>query len=72
MVRAKFKVSRVVPHGEGVRQVFFDPVIDGSEENKSFWQFTPSGQIMLWITNPAAFEQFEVGKEHYVDFTRAE
>jgi hypothetical protein len=66
-VRAKFKCQGSV---NGVVTLW--PVTDGSEENKTFWKYTPGGQITLTITNPAAMEQFEVGKEYYVDFTPAE
>lgn len=48
------------------------PVINGSEENKSFFQYTPSGKIELGIVNAEAAKQFEVGKEYYIDFTPAE
>ncbi|QYR20811.1 hypothetical protein KZ483_24130 [Paenibacillus sp. sptzw28] len=66
MVRAKFKCWS--NHG-GV--VTLHPVTDGSEENKTFWKYTPGGQITLTITNPDAVNQFEPGKEYYVDFTSA-
>jgi len=41
-------------------------------ENKKFWDATPTGEIRLGTVNPAAWEQFEIGKEYYVDFTPAE
>jgi hypothetical protein len=66
-VRAKFKC-----HSNANGIVSLWPVMDGSEENKAFWDATPGGQITLTITNPAAKEQFEVGQEYYVDFTPAE
>lgn len=66
-VRAKFTCER---NDNGV--VTMRPVYQGSEENKTFWSYTPGGQITLSITNPEAIKQFEVGKEYYVDFTPAE
>jgi len=48
------------------------PVTGGSEENKTFWQYTPSGSISFSCINTAAVEQFEVGKEYYVDFNPAQ
>lgn len=63
-VRAKFKCQ-----GNTNGTVSLLAVTDGSEENKAFWQYTPSGSISLTITNPAAMNQFEAGKEYYVDFT---
>jgi hypothetical protein len=44
---------------------------DPSPENKSFWEATPSGEMTMTITNPAAAKQFVVGKTYYVDFAEA-
>ena len=81
-VRAKFWVQSVkrsqaqsasTPSGGEVELL---PVYstDPNHENKAFWEATPSGSIKLWISNPAAFAQFEahLGKEFYVDFTKVE
>lgn len=72
-VRAKFKVERkeLQRDGDG-GSVYLNPVISGSEENKQFYQLTPGGQILLSTINPEAYNQFEVGKEFYIDFTPAE
>lgn len=37
-------------------------------ENVRFTKATPWGNIRMNIDNPAAMDQFEVGKEYYVDF----
>lgn len=69
-VRAKFacvKAEKAYDSGH----VDLEPVIDGSPENESFYKWTPGGRIQLSVVNDAAFERFEVGKEYYVDFTRA-
>jgi hypothetical protein len=66
-VRAKFRCNN---NQNGV--VSMHAVYTGSEENKAFWNATPSGNISLSITNPEAINQFEAGKEYYVDFTPAE
>lgn len=68
MVRAKFKVTTNHLTGE-TAQIILEPVIDGSPENESFYKWTPSGKIDLACVNPDATNQFEVGKEYYVDFT---
>lgn len=52
-------------------QPVYAPDDDGSENHK-FWQASPSGEITLSINNPAGAETFELGKEYYVDFTRAD
>ena len=78
-VRAKFWVKEKKhqytgsPDGQFV-EVSLAPCYGGypggdSEENKSFAKYTPSGEIKLGITNPAAFDQFEMGKAYYIDFT---
>ncbi len=76
MVRAKFVVY------ERTRTEFFNcepaftikarAVTSGSEENKSFWKYTPSGELVMQTVNPEAAEQFKPGKEFYLDFTPAE
>jgi len=69
-VRAKFNVASITNYGNGGgTRVVLMPVISGSEENKSFWNYTPSGQIEMHINNPDA--KFELG-EYYVDFTKAD
>lgn len=42
---------------------------DKGSPNYSFSQATPSGEISLMITNPAAFEQFAIGQTFDIDFT---
>jgi hypothetical protein len=66
-VRCKFVCS----FKEG-QSVHFSPVYSGSEENQKFFQATPGGQIAFYTVNESALEQFEQGKEYYVDFTPAE
>lgn len=51
--------------------VVLRPVVSGSAENESFYQYTPSGELVLSTINQAAFEQFDVPKEYYVDITPA-
>jgi hypothetical protein len=46
----------------------FSPVIDGSEENKTFWKYTPSGKLELGCIHQ---DLFEVGKEYYLDIYSA-
>lgn len=67
-VRAKFKCV-VPPQQEGL--VVLEVVTYGSEENKEFFRYTPFGRIELGTVNPEAFNQFEIGREYYVDFTPA-
>lgn len=71
-VRAKFIVDSVLRQNGGGVKVELKPVTTGSEENKNFWKYTPSGKLEMWMTEgiPAA-EQFQPGQEYYIDFTLA-
>jgi len=70
-VRAKFSCDKKTLNDEQ-GEVLFRPVTTGSPENKSFFKFTPGGEIKLTVVNPAALAQFEEGKCYYVDFTDAD
>lgn len=71
-IRAKFNVAEITKYGNsGGGKVILNAVIGNSEENKKFWQYTPSGKIEIWIDNPEAMKAFEFG-EYYIDFTKAE
>lgn len=87
MVRCKFRVLSVTEHFSHFEspdgkldskvvtstEVRLVPVQHkGSDENRSFWQATPSGELRMTITNPAAAMRFEVGRTYYLDFTPAE
>jgi len=72
MVRAKFNVAEITRYGNsGGGKVILKPVVGSSEENKRFWNYTPSGTIEMWIDNSEAFNVFEFG-EYYIDFTKAD
>lgn len=45
---------------------------DPNHENTKFWAASPSGEIKLGTVNQAAWEQFILDREYYVDFTPAE
>jgi hypothetical protein len=68
-VRAKFKVQSVTQHEGAVCSIELAAVTGGSDENKSFWKWTPSATIKMQCLNPEASEQFVPGAEVYVDFT---
>ncbi len=44
---------------------------DPSDENRRFWSATPTGMIELGMVNQAAVDQFELGKEYYIEFSEA-
>ncbi len=70
-ILAKFKVGSTTDFGNENLEVKMTPVIGGSEENKSFSKYTPSGEVRLHITNPDVLGFFEAGKEYYVEFKQA-
>jgi len=73
-VRAKFKCIAVNDDPEYQQKLIaFNPVIGGSDENKSFAKYTPAGSISLNISyETQASNFFEEGKEYFVDFSVAE
>jgi hypothetical protein len=82
MVRAKFRLARIecsvnTTYRDGqqtereMRTLVFWPVSGGSEENKAFWDATPSGEVKLGTVNPEAWSRFELNREYYLDFTPA-
>jgi hypothetical protein len=70
-VRAKV-VCESVGGGLASFRTVYEPDASKDTENARFTTATPWGEIRLGINNPAAIEQFEAGKEYYVDFTPAE
>ena len=47
----------------------FAPVTQGSEENKTFWKYTPTGKIELGTINRNVVKALDLGKEYYVYIT---
>lgn len=73
-MRAKFKVTKVTTFEGGSQEVNLHAVYSGDKnsEDNQFSQATPSGQLTMHISNPAAIGFLEVGKSYYLDFTPAE
>lgn len=69
-MRCKVYCSYKQEANEGVH-LHFTPVVEGSEENKQFFRWTPGGQVMFYTVNKEAAAKFEHGKQYYVDFTPA-
>ncbi|MGV3707609.1 MAG: hypothetical protein ACO1Q7_02130 [Gemmatimonas sp.] len=78
MVRAKFRVTSKTEQLSGTEtlvSVKAAPVtanLGPDHENSKFWKYTPSGEVVLGTINAAAAAYFEIGKEYYVDFIKAE
>lgn len=76
-VKAKFicnniNKSKCSKQDQGSTRVTLVPVTCGSEENKEFWQYTPTGHLEMSIKNEAAEKYFELGEEYYLTFEKAE
>lgn len=58
------------PENTKIRLVRFTPVYDAdpSSPNHEWSEATPSGYIELYISNPAAFQAFEMGKDYLLTF----
>lgn len=67
MIKAKFVVESVTQL-VGQQIIEAKPVVNGSEENKSFSKWTPGGILKLWITNETpAYEQLKPGQEFLME-----
>lgn len=67
-VRAKFFCQSIQKaEDDSYLTINMSPVTAETEENKAWSQYTPGGQLTMHVSNPAAFEQFEQGKEYFID-----
>lgn len=71
-IKAKFTVITKTQYHGGSGNVVLQAVTNTSEENKTFWKYTPSGKIEMGIDNPAAFDALVLGAEYYVTFEKSE
>lgn len=73
-VSAKMRCTSVTIYpGEGGREIKFSAVYsnDPASPNYSWSKYTPQGELSLRVTNPAAYNQFEPGKEYVLLFAEA-
>ncbi len=71
-VRAKMKLteSTDMAWNPGQKKLKFAPEYDTSiPEDQRYSKATPSGEITLWVDNPAALAQLKLGEYYYIDFT---
>ncbi|MEZ2586139.1 hypothetical protein ACBQ10_16395 [Kluyvera intermedia] len=67
-VRAKFRCNHIdKAENDSHRTVHMSPVTADTPENKTWSRYTPGGLLQMHISNPAAYDQFEQGKEYYID-----
>lgn len=65
--RAKFMVTEKTELKDGYK-VKLNPSYSGSDEDKSFWKFTPYGELTMGLVMPETAAQFKVGTFYYIDF----
>lgn len=59
------------PGKPDIMDLDFNPVMDGSEENKAFFAATPSGGLKVGTVNHDAVAALELGKSYYIDISEA-
>lgn len=69
-LRCKFRCA-TVELAESHEVVKLSAVSSGSPENKAFAKYTPCGNLMLQIDNPAARRFFQPGQEYILDIRPA-
>ena len=58
--------------GESVKIILTAVTAYNSQDDKPFWDATPSGTIEIQVANKEAQKLFEPGKKYSVDFTPTE
>lgn len=76
MVRCKFRLNKkqelsTGTNGRLATLEFYAVTASGSEDNKKFFEATPSGQLVFQTVVAEAADRFEVGKEYYLDIIPA-
>ena len=75
MIRAKFVLSeetRVNWNSDARKLVFSAQYDQNTPEDQRYSKATPTGRLEMQVDNPAALEQFQLGKAYYIDFTPVE
>lgn len=70
--RCKFRCNEVTKRSfkDGFEYTAkFSAVYSGSEDNKEFFKYTPSGSLDIGVYKE---DLFQPGKEYYIDITEAE
>lgn len=70
--RAKFLVQTRTESKDGYQVTLTAVTTGNSEENASFFKYTPSGTLTMGLVQPETAESFVPGKEFYLDFTEVE
>lgn len=70
-VRCKFRLTEITRTAHNGASLKFHPVTSGSDENKSFFKYTPSGELCFTTVNENVLERVKLGAEYYLDITEA-
>lgn len=70
-IRCKFKLEQITHLANDARSCKWTAVSSGSEENKQFFKWTPSGELNVYSVNAAAVDSLKLGAEYYLDITPA-
>lgn len=74
-VIAKFQVQKItqISWQPNAREITLAPMYDTSiPEDRRFSDATPSGSFTMYVNNPVAVEQLELGKFFYINLTPVE
>jgi hypothetical protein len=70
-IRAKFEVIDLL--GEDKSTVVLEPRYDETlPEDQRFCDATPWGRFEMFVNNPAALEQLQIGRKFYLDLIPVE
>lgn len=71
-VRAKFILQSVTDYGGTGKRFHFMPQYDMNiPEDQRFARATPSGELTMFVDNPAVIERFKIGQAYYLDMVEA-
>lgn len=70
-VRLKVVCVEVAQFPDQLAKVRFVAVTSGSDENKSFFKYTPNANLEFNTINASAASEFEPGKSYYVTLEQA-
>jgi hypothetical protein len=68
-IRCKMKLCDITSHAWGPGKTFvFRPEYDSSiPEDQRFMAATPSGELKIFVTNPAVMDSYKLGALYYFD-----
>jgi len=75
MIRAKFRVMSVTQdvYDSFARTIKLAPQYDQTiPEDQRFAEATPTGELSMYVNNPAAIAELELGRIFYLDFVPVE